>query len=129
MDGDKRLERLFDYTKFHIGIYVSAGGALAALIGVSAEHGTFVNGMIGSPGALVLALGAMLLAGLGGGVIASASTQHDSFEAVWSKPQGPLKLFRGKTWAAIEHYAFWLSLVCITYAVLSAPSVRAWLCG
>jgi hypothetical protein len=128
MDDDKRLERLFDYTKFHIGIYVSAGGALVALIGVAAQYPNTVKQGIGSPRALVYAVAAMALAGLGGGVITSATTQHVSFQDVWNKQQGPLKLFRGKTWARIEHYSFWLSLGLFTYAILTAPKVRDWLC-
>jgi hypothetical protein len=35
---DKQLERLYDYTKFHIGIYLSSGGGLAALISAAAQH-------------------------------------------------------------------------------------------
>ena len=34
---DKRLDRLFEYTKFHIGIYLSAASGLVALIGLSAK--------------------------------------------------------------------------------------------
>jgi len=39
---DKRLDRLFKYTKFHIGIYLSAGGGLVALLG-SADKIDFIK--------------------------------------------------------------------------------------
>lgn len=34
---DKRLERLYDYTKWHLGIYLSVAGALTAATGFLAE--------------------------------------------------------------------------------------------
>lgn len=125
---DKRLERLFDYTKFHIGIYLSAGGALVTSLGLAAQNESFVNRLVGSPLALVLSLLTMAVAGLAGGVIASSATQARTFDDLWRQPQGPYKSkwFSGQTWACIEHLAFWCSLALFAYSVLCAPSVIQW---
>lgn len=128
---DKRLERLFDYTKFHIGIYLSAGGGLVTLIGFSAkaEESTFIAKLIGLPISLAVSLALMVVAGMAGGIIASSCTECVIYSELWDKPHGPfgLKLLRGRFWAAIEHGAFWLSAFAFGYAILSAPAVRIYL--
>lgn len=130
---DKRLDRLLDYTKFHVGIYLSIGGGLVALIGAAskAEDETFLKEFVGSPKVLALALLFMALAGLAGGIVASCCTQYQTFEELWTKPQGPSrrKWLTGESWAFVEHAAFWLALLLLAYAVLSAPSVLKWLYG
>jgi hypothetical protein len=112
-EDDKRLDRLLEYTKFHIGSYLSIGGGLVALIGSAskAQEQAFLSRLVGSPGALALALVLMAIAGLSGGVIASCCTQNHTFESVWHKRQGPYKAewIKGQTWACIEHISFWLS--------------------
>lgn len=127
---DKRLDRLLDYTKFHIGIYLSAGGGLVALIGSAskASEQDFLRRLIGCPFALGLALAFMIFAGFAGGIIASCCTQIRTFEDLWEKRQGPhnFKWFKGSTWALIEHGSFWISLMFFGYAVLSASDVRKW---
>jgi hypothetical protein len=125
---DNRLDRLFEYTKFHIGIYLSAAGGLVALLGAS-EKSTFLQSLIGSPKALILAFLFMLLAGVAGGVIASSSTQCRSFEEIWHKPQGPhtLKWITGQTWALVEHTSFWISVGLLTYSVFRSTAVCKWL--
>ena len=128
---DKRLDRLLDYTKFHVGIYLSIGGGLVALIGAAskAEEKAFLSAFIGSPKGLALALLFMVLAGLAGGVIASCCTQYRTFDELWSQCQGPyrLKLLTGEKWALVEHGSFWISLLLFGYSVLSAPAVATWL--
>ena len=128
---DKRLDRLLDYTKFHIGIYLSIGGGLVALIGSAskADEHAFLGKFIGSHWALAVALALMLLSGLAGGIIASCCTQFHTFEDVWNEKHGPhkLKLLKGQTWAVIEHSTFWLSLLAFGYAILSAKGVIEWL--
>jgi hypothetical protein len=125
---DKRLDRLLDYTKFHIGIYLSIGGGLVALLGSSANI-QFLDRLIGSPPALALALIFIVVAGIAGGIIASCTTQYRTFDDFWSKCQGPhtSKLFTGKTWVLIEHGSFWISLFLVAYSILSAPAVWTWL--
>ncbi len=128
---DRRLDRLLDYTKFHIGIYLSIGGGLVGLIGYASndESRGFLNQFIGSRVALLVALFLMICSGLAGGIIASCCTQFHTFEDVWNRRQGPYKckIFKGETWASIEHFSFWLSLFAFGYAILSAPGVLNWL--
>ena len=129
---DKRLDRLFDYTKFHIGIYVSTGGALVTLIGLAAakaEEGAYIAKLVGSPTALAISFFLMVVAGMAGGVIASSSTECKSYEDLWAQPQGPfgLRIVTGRIWAAIEHAAFWMSALAFSYSILSAAAVRHWL--
>jgi hypothetical protein len=125
---DKRLDRLLDYTKFHIGIYLSIGGGLVALLGSSANI-QFLDRLIGSPIALALALIFIVVAGVAGGIIASCTTQYRSFDDFWFKCQGPhtSRLLTGKTWVLIEHGSFWISLFLVAYSILSAPAVWTWL--
>jgi hypothetical protein len=93
---DKRLERLFDYTKFHIGIYLSAGSGLVALLGLSSKGNAgglalaqLLAQLVGSPRALTISLLFMVIAGMAGGVIASSCTECVSYEDLWERRQGP----------------------------------------
>jgi len=119
--GDKRLARLYDYTKFHIGIYLSFAGGIAALLGTE-NAGWFLSQLV-QPNKLTLylALGLMILAGMCGGVVASSSIECATFTEHWEKPQGPRSLpflsLKGMYWAALEHAFFWLSLLVLTYTV------------
>jgi hypothetical protein len=66
---DKRLDRLFEYTKFHIGIYLSAGAGLLALLTTEGK------GLFSSPAnihkpVLCFALACMLVADRGRDVAA-----------------------------------------------------------
>ena len=128
---DKRLDRLLEYTKFHIGIYLSIGGGLVTLISVASvpEQGKFLDGLIGAHWALAVALAFMAVAGLAGGIVASSCAQFETFTKVWNRKLGPhkLQLFTGETWAFIEHSAFWASIFALVYAVLSKKEVVAWL--
>jgi hypothetical protein len=126
----KRLERLFDYTKFHIGIYLSSGGALVTLIGVAADKDkTFVAHLVGSPLCLAISLFLMAIAGMAGGVIASSCTECNTYEEVWEEKQGPFgwSWFTGRIWARIEHAAFWFSALFFSVSILSAQAVRGWI--
>jgi hypothetical protein len=129
---DPRLDRLLDYTKFHIGIYLSVGGALVGLIGLASKTNEmqFLQKLVGQHHVgLAVALALMVVAGLAGGIIASGCTQCTTFEQVWAERHGPhkLTLLTGQTWAFIEHVCFWLSLLSFALTVLIAPGVSSWL--
>lgn len=108
---DSRLERLLDYTKFHIGIYLSAAGGILVLVG--SEDRDILKKL--EPHFLLAALLFMLAAGAAGGVIASCTTQCRTFEELWDRPQGPHKArwLKGQTWALIEHSSFWVSVLLL----------------
>lgn len=109
----KSLELLFEYTKFHIGLYLlltSAYVTVAAakfgekpLLPLSTE---FV------PSAVL----AFIFAGLAGGVIASSLTQTDarSAQEFLKSRIGPWDIkafqFRARVWTWIEHTTFWYGL-------------------
>lgn len=123
---DKRLDRLFEYTKFHIGIYLSIGGGIIAILG--SEKSEFIRSLIGWPWALLVGLVCMFAAGIAGGLIASTCAQAETFDEVWigKKKLGPYTWewgFKGREWAFIEHMAFWVGLCFIAASVLSSTSV------
>jgi hypothetical protein len=122
MPKDKRLERLDDYTKFHIGIYLSIGGAIVALLG-SDKASWLVKYFGGNRDVLLFALLFMVIAGFAGGVIASGTTSCETFDEFWKKPQGPVvfKWFDGIYWTYVEHVSFWISLGLVACAILTGP--------
>jgi hypothetical protein len=119
---DKRLERLYDYTKFHIGIYLSAAAGISTLLG-SEKTSWFLAALITQNNKIPLyfALGFMILAGMCGGVVASSTIEHKEFKDFWDEPQGPqsIPLLRanGSSWAAWEHFFFWVSLLLLSLSV------------
>lgn len=118
---DKRLERLFEYTKWHIGIYLSVGGGLVGLLG-SRDGNEFLKRVITQPALMGAALGAMALAGMAGGILASAATRSHSFVEVWDhvlEVYG-VPTLKGRIWAGIEHSAFWLSLLLFALSILAS---------
>lgn len=117
--SDPRLERLYDYTKFHIGIYIVAAGTMVTIAG-STELSDFLDGLIKHAVLLFGAIIAMGVAGAAGGVIISSSAIAATFDEVWQQPIGPWgrKLMAGRRWATVEHAAFWASLLLFTAAAL-----------
>lgn len=129
---DKRLDRLYDYTKFHIGIYLSAASGLAALISAASATESRLGGFLSSiyfRPMLGLSFLAMVIAGIAGAVVATSAIQYADYCAFLRGPQGAFgcEPFSGKTWIRIEHGAFWFSLVALAIAVFSADGVLAWL--
>jgi len=118
---DKRLERLYDYTKFHIGIYLSAAGGVAALLG-SKDAGWAISTLVGNQYLLYAAFAFMVLAGMCGGIVATSTTESLSFEEFWNGQHGPATVpswkASGRDWVAREHGFFWASLLLLAAAVL-----------
>jgi hypothetical protein len=115
----KSLELLFDYTKFHIGLYLT----------LAAAYITVATAKIGEKPLLTLdpkffwpAIVTFMIAGLAGGVIASSITQTEarSSREFLNEPIGPWDWeaihFSARKWTYIEHTSFWIGL---TLAVLS----------
>jgi len=123
---------LYDYTKFHIGIYLSAAGGLAALISAaagSAGRQAYLASLVGAPWALVTSFGFMVLAGVAGAVVATSAIESAQYVTFSTTKQGAygLKPFSGKTWVTIEHGCFWLSLLFLAIGVFSARAGWKWL--
>jgi hypothetical protein len=101
-----QVQLLFDYTKFHIGLYT----ALITLLLLLAKE---ANGSL-SPKmicCLSFTVACFLLAGICGGIIASTISLNSS--AIEDDNEiGPwgLKPLRARTWAHLEHAAFWIGV-------------------
>lgn len=114
----RKLELLYDYTKFHIGLYLLLTSAYITL--ATSKIGRKETLPALQPTLVWFAVSLFLLAGLAGGVIASGITQSRSAGAneFLEERIGPWNtaLFPARAWVWIEHTAFWVGLVC---AVLS----------
>lgn len=126
---DKRLERLYDYTKFHIGIYLSVAAGLAALISLAADHKLApILGVIRFPSLFGLAFLAMVVAGVAGAFVATTAIRVPTYDDFKKQTRGTRRLeFKAETWVTIEHYSFWLSLFLIALGVFSSQNVLAWI--
>jgi hypothetical protein len=130
---DKQLERLYDYTKFHIGIYLSAAGGLTALIATSAKavsETDAITSLIGAPWALGLSFIFVVLAGISGAVVATSTIESTSYHNFMDSYQGAAfgpKPFKGKRWVTLEHTFFWLSLLFLSIGIFSSRVVLHWL--
>ena len=110
---DKGLELLFDYTKFHIGVYLTLAAAYITL-GTSHLSDNLPKLNAGFVWTAVIFIA---IAGFAGGVIASSITQSQSanVEEFLKDPTGPwsMECFPGRTWIYIEHTAFWIGIVFV----------------
>jgi hypothetical protein len=119
-DGQKSLDRLFDYTKFHIGLYLTLTTSYVAV--ASLKNGNEFLFKI-DPRLFWPATVCFMLAGLAGGIIASSLTQTQarSTATFLTERLGPwsTKVFETRTWTWIEHTAFWLGLVLALFSLRS----------
>jgi hypothetical protein len=125
----KQLEFLFDYTKFHIGIYTTLGTLMVSIMGLEPWK-TAAGQSLLAPHvpSLRVSMLFMLSAGCAGGVIASNIPHAKTFEAfvedplnVWGRQAG-----RYAAWAWIEHYAFWMAVVVAASSFLLSPTAWPW---
>jgi len=107
--GDyEKVKLLFDYTKFHIGIYTGLATT------VIAAYNLHVFEVWECP--MWISVGLIALAGLAGGVVASTLPECNSLKQFFDRPTGfwgfrPFSTpFSGRTWTRIEHTSFWLGL-------------------
>ena len=125
----KSLELLFEYTKFHIGVYITLTSAYVAIatLTVNNELHFPVNYWF-----LWIAVIATMISGLAGGVIISSITQIESTKTseffktsigIWNCQQWPL-YFNARIWTYIEHTSFWIGLVSAVLSFVCVPSVK-----
>lgn len=118
----KGLELLYDYTKFHIGVYLTMASAFITIASLR-KGDALVLELRRLP--VWLAMACFLVAGFAGGVIVSSITQcfghvqaelpgrcASTFEFL-NQRLGPWDFlwFSGKTWTRIEHTAFWFGVL------------------
>lgn len=123
MPDDKQLERLYDYTKFHIGIYLGFAGGIVGLISTAAEGPSkieFITGLVGCPSFLWLSLLAMFIAGVAGAIVATSTIECKTYADFTDNAQGAFgcKCLNGKQWVSNEHGAFWISLFFLAGSIL-----------
>lgn len=116
----KSLELLFEYTRWHIGVYLTL---TAAYLTAAFAHAGETRLLPVNSYFLWIAVVFTMVAGLAGGVIASSLTQWDkggssndflrSKIGPWS---GGLFYYRARSWTHVEHTSFWIGLIA---AVLS----------
>jgi len=109
----ERLKLLFDYTKFHIGLYATLAAALIALL-----NGDFLGTFRPETSAMWAAIVFIALAGLAGGVIASTVPQRSGAKALYREKAGPwaLEFMPGRWWTYVEHTSFWLGIIAVIIA-------------
>ena len=113
----KSLELLYDYTKFHIGLYLTLTASYIAVASVKLSDGKGTTQFLDTdPYLMTFAVVCFLLAGFAAGVIASSITQFTAggakeFLASRIGPWNSKLVYDiGKNWTYLEHTAFWLGL-------------------
>jgi hypothetical protein len=123
METDQEFERLkllFDYTKFHIGLYTTVATIFGGLIAVSDKLPFKFHPMF-----LLASIIFICIAGAAGGTVASSIPGYSSYTTFWNATIGPfrIKKLKAEYWTYIEHTAFWIA---VFLAVLSIhPSVAS----
>ena len=114
----KKLELLYDHTKFHIGLCLILTSAYITL--ATSKIGRKDVLPVLQPALAWIAVVLFIVAGIAAGVIASSVIQSKSNGAddFLKAKIGPwdTALLPAKQWVHIEHSAFWLAVIC---AVLS----------
>jgi hypothetical protein len=124
----ERVKMLFDYTKFHIGLYTSVNAVV-----IAAMHQSYIHHGVPQ----ILAITAVIFvafSGLCGGVVASSlphllGTSEDlspAADTLYDRHIGPLCFdkegsrfsARVRTWTYLEHSAFWIGVVLVLIAAL-----------
>lgn len=114
-DNIEQVKLLFDYTKFHIGLYSTFATAVLALL-----SGQFAKQWSICMPLLALSLLPIAVAGVAGGVIASSLPHLVGSADVRIAKIGPLHCERWKLryWTYAEHLAFWLALLLAAAALV-----------
>ncbi len=114
----KKLELLYDHTKFHIGLCLILTSAYITL--AASKIGRKDALPVLQPALAWIAVALFMAAGIAAGVIASSAIQSRSSGAddFLKEKIGPWNtaLLPARLWVHIEHTAFWLAVIC---AVLS----------
>ncbi len=115
----KRLELLYDYTKFHIGMYVTLISAVFALIGLDFLSNENLHLMKWH---LLVGLIGLSLAGVFGSLVASSvpMTNAKSFDLFMAEKVGPwwAKWISVERAVYTEHTCFWLAMAALLTGAL-----------
>ena len=113
MNGFEQVKLLFDYTKFHIGVYTTIATILVAVI--NTEWGKSLQ--LSKP-LVWTAIILIAVAGVAGGTIASSLPHYDTLDCFMSSWIGPYRftLMTGEVWTYVEHTSFWFAAAAIVSA-------------
>jgi hypothetical protein len=117
---DERLKQLFDYTKFHIGMYTTLIGAIIAIFG-NKDWALSYRALL--PWALFSVM-AFTFVGIFGGLVASSIPYYRTFPEFADGWLGPWRArwVKGLTCTHLEHSAFWagcaIAIVGIFYVMV-----------
>jgi hypothetical protein len=105
----EQLKQLMDYTKFHIGMYITLSTALVAVLGMDA----FKSSVSGIESYLFLTLICFLLAGMFGGLVGSSIPYYQDFDSFSKARLGPFRKrwIPAKLCTHLEHLAFWIGII------------------
>jgi hypothetical protein len=106
----KQLKMLLDYTKFHIGFYLTFAGIAVALVQLKiVKLAVLVPSFVG-----------LLAAGIAGGVIGSSIPLYDSFDGFKKDELGfwGIRIMPFEQWARLEHLGFWFAILWGIGAIL-----------
>ena len=116
---DEKLGRLYDYTKFHIGLYATLVTGLLALMSIGA-------GSLSSAYRLPVILMAVLflLAGACGGIVSVNTFRHSSYRGLMraqAVAYGKPLRWTVERYAQWEHRFFWAGIVVGLLSVILIP--------
>ncbi len=103
----EQLKLLFDLTKFHGTIYMSAIGLIAGVVGSKQTILSYNRGL------LCCALIFMLITSFAAAILLKSICGAHAYSEFWNTPIGPgeLKLLTAKMWAYLERTCFWIATV------------------
>ncbi|KYK44016.1 MULTISPECIES: hypothetical protein [Bradyrhizobium] len=104
----EQLKLLFDYTKFHIGLYTTIATIFGALFAASDKAPIRF-----SPVLLLCSAVLVCIAGGAGGIIASSIPGFSSYKKFWDSSIGPAwcRKMKAEYWTYVEHAAFWAAVI------------------
>ena len=102
---DDQLKQLYDYTKFHIGMYTTLVASIIGVFGNVGLKGQYIAMVPYIKGSVLL----FVLAGMAGGLIASSIPSFSKFDDFRNARLGPwhAKWIPAIWCTHIEHTAFW----------------------
>lgn len=126
---DDQLKHLYDYTKFHIGMYTTL---IAIIVGAFSSSKFLTEYMALGPWVLAGLVG-YVLAGMCGGLIASSIPGFIRYDKFMRQEISPWDLLRksltAKTFTHLEHTFFWFgttSVVIGTVKEVVLPKYQVW---
>ena len=110
-----QLKLLMDYTKFHIGMYITLCTGLIAVLKFLGDKAPGFNPF------LLWTLGLFVVAGAAGGLVGSSIPYFRSFDDLMTAWLGPwdFKWITGRWCTHLEHSAFWLGILVAVIGVLN----------